>query len=259
MMSFALRLRPSAGLADLKVRPTRLLTVRPARLLTVRPARLKVWTGALALVGAIAFFASPALAASFAAPTQEPAGHAARPAPEHGAAQSDHPAEAETGHQEPSIWGFVGKIVNFVLLIGTLVYFLRAPLSTYLANRRTQVRADLDAAEGMKRSAAEQIAQMDAKLKALPRELDELRARGQAEIAAEEQRIRDVAEAERVRLVEQASREIEQQVRMAQRALVEHAADLAVAVAEKKITRDITTDDQARLVDSYLDQVKAHE
>jgi F0F1-type ATP synthase membrane subunit b/b' len=62
-----------------------------------------------------------------------------------------------------------------------------------------------------------------------------------------------------VRLVEQASREIDQQVRMAQRALVEHAADLSVSVAETKIKRNITSDDQARLVKAYLDQVKDHE
>jgi F-type H+-transporting ATPase subunit b len=215
--------------------------------------------GALALAAAITFAASPAIAAAAAASLQEPAAHA-QPATEHAAApQGEHGASAEGGHEEGSPWGLVGKIVNFALLVATLVYFLRAPLSAYLANRRTQVRADLDAAEAMKRSAAEQIAQMEAKLKALPRELDELRARGQAEIAAEEQRIREVADAERVRLVDQASREIEQQVRMAQRALVEHAADLAVNVAGKKIAREITSDDQARLVNSYLDQVKAHE
>ena len=46
---------------------------------------------------------------------------------------------------------------------------------------------------------------------------------------------------------------------MAQRALVEHAADLAVSVAETKIKRDITSDDQARLVNAFLDQVKDHE
>jgi hypothetical protein len=32
-----------------------------------------------------------------------------------------------------------------------------------------------------------------------------------------------------------------------------------VSVAEKKIRRDITTDDQGRLVKAYLDQVKHHE
>jgi F-type H+-transporting ATPase subunit b len=194
------------------------------------------------------------------APAAQPAGHAA-PAAE---GKAEHPAQAEhaatsEGHDEGSIWGFVGKIVNFALLVGTLVYFLRAPVSEYLATRRIQVRADLDAAEAMKRSAAQQIAEMEAKLQALPRELEELKARGQAEIAAEEARIRELAEAERIRLVEQASREIDQQVRMAQRALVEHAADLSVSVAEAKIKREITSDDQARLVKAYLDQVKDHE
>jgi F-type H+-transporting ATPase subunit b len=228
-----------------------------------RPVACELWrksTRALVLIAAMALAASavPAAAAAAERSAQQSAGHAP-PAADHGAAPQDaHGTEAEAGHEEGSIWGFVGKIVNFVLLVGTLVYFLRAPLSGYLATRRTQVRAELDAAEAMKRTAAEQIAQMDEKLKALPRELDDLKARGQAEIAAEEARIRELAEAERVRLVEQASRDIDQQVRMAQRALVEHAADLAVSVAEQKIKREITGDDQARLVKTYLDQVRHH-
>jgi len=221
--------------------------------------------GVLALAALISFAALPGAAVAAAAAVQEPAGHA-QTSPEHPAtdAAKEHGAQAEHGqagesHEAGSIWGFVGKVVNFVLLVGTLVYFLRAPIANYLASRHTQVRADLEAAAAMKRSAEAQIAEMEKKLQALPRELDELKARGQAEIAAEEVRIRELAEAERVRLVEQASREIEQKVRVAQRTLVEHAADLAVGVAQTKIKRDITTDDQARLVTSYLDQVKHHE
>jgi ATP synthase F0 subunit b len=227
----------------------------------VRPApraceRWRKTLSALALATAISFAVLPAAAATSTRSPQEPAGHA-QPAAEHAAeAQGEHAASAEGGHEEGSIWGFVGKIVNFTILVGTLVYFLRAPIGGYLTNRRTQVRADLDAAEAMKRSAAEQISEMEAKLKALPRELEELKARGQAEIAAEEARIRELAEAERVRLVEQASREIDQQVRLAQRTLIAHAADLAVGVAEQKIKHEITSDDQARLVKTYLDQVK---
>ena len=233
--------------------------------LLVRPERpdcerwLK-WLRAFALVATLGVAASPvvafaASARSTGAQAAQPAGHD-EPAAE---GKAGHAAPSEGGHEEGSVWGFVGKIVNFALLVGTLVYFLRAPVSGYLTTRRTQVRADLDAAEAMKRSAAEQIAEMEAKLKALPRDLEELKARGQAEIAAEETRIRELAEAERVRLVELASREIDQQVRMAQRALVEHAADLSVSVALAKIKRDITSDDQARLVRAYLDQVKDHE
>jgi F-type H+-transporting ATPase subunit b len=161
----------------------------------------------------------------------------------------------EGGHDE-SIWPMVGKIVNFVILAGFVFYFGRKPIAGYLAGRRAQVRSDLVAAEEMKRTAAAQIADMDAKLAALPAELAALKARGQQEIAAEQQRIRQLAETERARLIEQAAREIEQRTRLAERELVEHAASLAVDVARTRIKDQITDADQARLVDRYLAEVK---
>lgn len=167
-------------------------------------------------------------------------------------------AAAEGGHDE-SIWPQVGKLFNFAVLIGTVIYFGRKPLADYLTSRRAQVRSDLVAAEAMKQSATAQIAEMDAKLKALPAELDALKARGHQEIAAEEQRIRALAESERARLLEQAARDIEQRARVARRELVEHAASLAVGVAQTRITAQITDADQARLVDRYLTEVQSHE
>jgi len=183
----------------------------------------------------------------------------ATPAADHApaASQGSH-APADQTHGE-SIWAQVGKLVNFAILLGTVVYFARKPLADYLATRRAQVRSDLVTAEEMKTSAAAQIADIDAKLQALPAELEALKARGQQEIAAEEQRIRQLAEAERARLLEQASREIEQRTRLARRELVEHAASLAVGVAQKKISAQITDADQARLVDRYVAEVKSHE
>jgi F-type H+-transporting ATPase subunit b len=190
--------------------------------------------------------------------------HAAQPAS--GAPAADHaPAASQDSHAPAgeahgeSIWAQVGKLVNFAILVGTIVYFARKPLADYLANRRVQVRSDLVAAEEMKKSAAAQIAEMDAKLQALPAELEALKARGQQEIAAEEKRIREVAEAERARLLEHASREIEQRTRLARRELVEHAASLAVGVAQTKIREQITDADQSRLVDRYVAEVKSHE
>jgi F-type H+-transporting ATPase subunit b len=164
-------------------------------------------------------------------------------------------AGGEGGHDE-SIWPMVGKIVNFAILAGTVFYFGRKPVAGYLAGRREQVRADLVAAEEMKKTARAQIAEMDAKLAALPAELEALRARGQQEIAAEQQRIRQIADAERARLIDQAAREIEQRTRLAERELVEHAANLAVDVARTRIKDQITDADQARLVDRYLAEVK---
>lgn len=210
---------------------------------------------------------APALSAQEHAPASTPPATAA-PASDHAApaqpsAESHEAATGEhastSGEHEESIWPQVGKIVNFALLIGTVIYFGRKPLADYLVSRRAQVRSDLVAAEAMKTSAAAQIAEMDAKLRALPAELEALKARGQQEIASEQQRIRALAETERVRLLEQASREIEQRTRIARRELVEHAATLAVGVAQAKIQAQITDADQTRLVDRYLAEVKSHE
>ena len=167
----------------------------------------------------------------------------------------EHAVSEDEAHGE-SPWALTGRIFNFALLAGTLIYLLRNPLARYLTGRREQVRADLDAAEQMKRAAAAQMSEMDARLAALPGELETLKARGREEIAAEEDRIRTLAERERVRLLEQARRDLDQRVRLAERELVEHAAALAIGVAEGKIRRQITDEDQARLVDRYLTQVK---
>jgi F-type H+-transporting ATPase subunit b len=111
----------------------------------------------------------------------------------------------------------------------------------------------------MKEDAARQIAEIDAKLKQLPGELDALRERGTREIAGEQARIEGAAAAERDRLLEQTRREIELQLRAARRDLVTHAADLAVQVARERIRSRITTEDQRRLLDRYLEQVSTHE
>ena len=180
----------------------------------------------------------------------------ARPDPH--AADQAHAPDADEPHEE-SIWPQLGKIFNFAVLAGTLFYFARKPLASYLAGRRAQVRSDLVEADAIKKAAAAQIAEMDARLAALPAELAALRARGQEEIAAEQRRIRELAEIERQRLLEAATREIDQKTRMARRELVEHAASLAVATAERKINAEITDADRARLVDRFLAEVKSHE
>jgi F-type H+-transporting ATPase subunit b len=92
---------------------------------------------------------------------------------------------------------------------------------------------------------------------ALPGELDELRQSGAADVAAEEVRIRQAAEAERARLLDQARREIDSQIKLAERALVAHTADLAVGVAARRVKSTITAEDQARLVDHYLGRLAA--
>lgn len=192
----------------------------------------------LALMLAAAVVALPRAAAAQEPPAREAAGEAA---PE------------STGSE---IVGMIARLVNFGILAGVLVYFLKSPLAGYLAGRSDAIRSDLVNAAEMRRAAAAQIDEIDRRMQALPGELDALRAQGAQEIAGEEARIRATAAAERDRLIEQTRREIEWQVKVAERDLVSHAADLAVGVATERIKTNITDEDRQRLVDRYVQQLK---
>ena len=186
------------------------------------------------------------------------------PPPAHGSAMpkgaqpttpegEEHAAEADHGG---GIMTTVWKVANFAILVGVLVYFLKSPLAAHMASRITQIRHDLVAAADLKKTATAQLAEIQQKMTALPAELEALRRQGADDVKAERERISKAADAERVRLLDQTRREIDKRLRVAKRELTEHAAQLAVQVAEQRIKRVITPDDQMRLVDRYASQLK---
>jgi F-type H+-transporting ATPase subunit b len=197
--------------------------------------------------------AAPALAQHEqpAAPAVQAGGQTA--AVEH-AAEGQHGAEGDHGNP---IVATVARLLNFAVLAGVLIYFLRSPIKSYLGDRGRQIRADLVKAAEMRTSAAAQAAAIEQKMAALPGELDALRKTGAEEAAAEEARIRAIADAERTRLQEQARREIHAQLKLAERDLTARTADLAVAVAAKRVKATINAADQARLVEQYLGRLGA--
>jgi len=149
------------------------------------------------------------------------------------------------------------KLLNFGLLVGILAYFLRSPIAAHLASRSSQIREDLVTAAEMRAAATAQLAEIDKRMQALPAELEALKRQGAEDVKAEQARIAHTAAEERTRLLEQTRREIDMRMRIARRELTEHAAALAVGVAEGRIRRSITPDDQIRLVDRYASQLAA--
>jgi F-type H+-transporting ATPase subunit b len=204
---------------------------------------------ALMVAASLAALATPRPLAASAQPEQP--GHAATAESSHAPQGGEHAAEA---HGESTL-AFIARIANFLILAGGLYYLLRSPVGKYLEARSQQIRSDLEHAAATRREAAERLAALETRLKALPGELEALKARGKEEMATEEARIRAVAEAERQRLVEQTRREVDRQVQLARRELTEHAADLAVGVARARLSRELTEAEHLKLIDRYASQV----
>jgi len=219
-----------------------------------------VFALAIAVAGGAVVLAQP----DYPTTTRATRPPAAGPATEHQttAAAGHQPAaaagaehdEAAAEHGNPLV-ATIARLFNFALLAGTLFYLLRSPLAVYLTNRSTQIRERLVKASDMRAGAANEQAAIAQKMQSLPAELEALRKTGAEEVAAEETRIRQAAESERDRLLEVTRREISTQLKLAERKLTKHVADLAVAVASERVKATITEADQIRLVDRYLVQV----
>jgi F-type H+-transporting ATPase subunit b len=164
---------------------------------------------------------------------------------------------AEGAHHGGGLVEMAARLFNFAILAGTLVYFLKSPIAKHLSDRGTQIRSDLVKAADMRATAAAQLAAIEQKMAALPGELDALRKTGAEEVAVEEARIRTIADTERARLLDQARREIDARLKLAERELLARTADLAVGIAAKRVKATITAEDQARLVDQYLGRLAA--
>jgi F-type H+-transporting ATPase subunit b len=212
----------------------------------------------IAIVAAVLMAFAPVAPFAFAGQEHPPA---TVPSETQGAAANDHQDAAEEGeHHDESIGGMIlamgWPVANFIIFVGILYYYLNQPLKDYLATRSAAIRKDLVEAAELRATATTQLTTIEQKLAALPGELSALRTRGAEEIAAEEKRIAAQAAADRDRLLEQTRREIDLQVRLAKKEILEHAADLSVALATDRIKKEVTPADQDRLVDRYLSQVK---
>jgi F-type H+-transporting ATPase subunit b len=176
-------------------------------------------------------------------------------------AEGTKDATTEAEHPHEAGWlPTIAKTFNFAVLVGILVYYLRQPVAAYLASRITRVREDLVTAAATREAASRQLAEIEAKLRTLPGELEALKQRGAEEIVAERARIEEAAATERQRLLEHTRREIDMRLRVARRELIEFTATLAVTLASERIKRTITPADQARLVDRYQSQLEgAHQ
>jgi F-type H+-transporting ATPase subunit b len=177
-------------------------------------------------------------------------------AAEHAQPEGEHAAEGHDQSIGGMIRGMAWPVANFIIFLGVLYYYLNKPFKEYLAGRSSTIRKDLVEAAELRANANAQLAAIEQKLQALPGELDALRRRGAEEISSEEHRIAVAAAADRDRMLEQTRREIELQVRLAKKEILEHAADLSVQLATERIKKEVTPADQDRLVDRYLSQVK---
>ena len=125
-------------------------------------------------------------------------------------------------------------------------------IMTGLQNREQAIRDSIEAAKKAKEEAERTTKALEAGMVEARRQaaLQLQQARTEAQNAAET--IRTQAEAENAALKDRTLREIDAAKRQAVAEINAHGAELGIAVARKILQRNVTADDQQRLVDESL-------
>lgn len=198
---------------------------------------------------------APALGGAALASAEEPAhGEAA-----HGEAAAEHGGgEHGGGHGGGDLaTDYIKRLLNFGLLMGVLIYFLRKPVGDFFRGRREQIAQQLADLERARDEAKAQLREYENKLAQAQAEREKILAEFIAQGEAEKQRILAEAQANANRIKDAAKLTIEAELKAAKRQLREELADAAVELAARKLTAGIKPDDHNRLIDEYLTKVVA--
>jgi F-type H+-transporting ATPase subunit b len=166
-------------------------------------------------------------------------------------------SEGAAGHGEGIPWADILKqAVNFAILAGALVYFLKKPISSFLKERSEQLRKSIEDAARAREEAAARLSAIEARTSRLQDEIAGMNRKMEVEAEEEARRIRETAQAEIERVRIQAQFAADQEVKKAREELRKEAADLATATAEEMVKKAMTPEDQERLVRENVEKIR---
>ena len=154
-------------------------------------------------------------------------------------------------------WGEILKqAINFLILAGVLVYFIRKPLSSFLKERSELMRKAIDDAARARAEAAEKLAAIETRTANLADEIAGMNARMDDDAAAETRRLQETVAVEISRIRAQSEFAGEQEVKKAREELRREASLLTARAAEELVRKTLSPEDQERLVRENLEKIE---
>ena len=154
---------------------------------------------------------------------------------------------------------YIWTIATFLVLVGLLAKFAWRPLLAALEQRQDAIRRSLDDVRQAKQD-LERVHAESAKILAQARtEADSIVSATRADVNAFREEMRQKARADADGIVKNAERQIEQETARALQQIRHEAVDLSVSIASKLLQRNVSKDDNARLIEDAFKQIEATE
>jgi F-type H+-transporting ATPase subunit b len=151
---------------------------------------------------------------------------------------------------------FIWTILTFLVLLGLLAKFAWRPLLAALDSRQNAIRKSLDDAH-QARQELERLNQESANILNRARvDADQIIGSSRADAERLREEMRQKARLEADGIVKNAERQIQLETARALQQIRTEAVDLSVMIASKLIQRNLTKEDNERLIEEALKQVQ---
>jgi F-type H+-transporting ATPase subunit b len=151
---------------------------------------------------------------------------------------------------------FIWTIITFLVLLALLAKFAWRPLLQALESRQEAIRKSLDDAQLAKQE-LERIQQESAQIVRQARvEAESIISQSRADAGRLREEMRQKAKAEADGIVKNAERQIQLETTRALQQIRHEAVDLSVMIASKLLQRNLSKEDNERLIQEALSQVE---
>ena len=151
---------------------------------------------------------------------------------------------------------FIWTILTFLVLVALLTKFAWRPLLAALDSRQNAIRRSLDDAQQARQELERLNQESVAILNRARAEADQVIVRSRADAERLREDMRQKARAEAEAIVKGAERQIQLETARAVQQIRVEAVDLSVMIASKLIQRNLTKEDNDRLIEEALRQVE---
>lgn len=157
--------------------------------------------------------------------------------------------------------GFPGKAlifagINFLIFILILGYFLRKPMKEFFRSRAAVIGKDINESQKLKEEAERKYAEYEQRMKGIEAEMQHLITELKSDGQLERDRLLSTAEEQAEALKNTSERIMAQELRRAKEELKQEAVQLAADMAEDLLKKNITAEDQQRIVKQYIHKVE---
>lgn len=149
------------------------------------------------------------------------------------------------------------EILNLVLFLSVLVYFVARPMAAAFRRRQQEIEERRRQAVEQREKVQKLSDEIRERTARLEREIEEIRRQGVAEGESARAELAARADEEAARAGRDAQEEIERRLEAAREELRRAAADLTASAAEGILSRELTDADRRRLLAESVEKMKA--